>query len=569
MSSPPASETAREAALASTKNPGAEPAADPGTPDPGVSPDLPAATSTTTLARSAGLVSVATMASRLLGLVREQVLLIAFGAGDHMDAFNVAFRLPNLVRDLFAEGAMSAAFVPTFTRELRERGKPAAWELGNLMMSGLLVATGIVSLIAIFFAGPITHWIAPQYGNVPGKLELTTSLTQVMFPFLTMIALAVASMGMLNALRWFFIPALAPAMFNVAAIASVFLVVPLMPRLGLDPMMGLAIGTLIGGAGQVLLQWPALRKEGFRFRFQFAPRDPRFLHIIWLMAPGTVGLAAVQINQLVNVWLATGQGTGAVTYLSTAFRLMYLPIGVFGVSIATAALPGIARHAAADDLRGVRDALSQALRMMLMLNVPATLGLIVLAVPIFELLIEYGRVSSRDTAGMAFALTCYAPGLLGYSAVKIASPTFYALKDSRTPVTVSLISIGINIVLNLTLVRFMGFGGLALGTGIAALVNAGLLFYLLRGRLGGIDGARVGTAFVKILIASIVMAAAAWGTEHGLSVWWPGHNAFIRLVRVMLAISAGVGTLVLMAKLLRLDEFEKASARVTKKLVGR
>jgi putative peptidoglycan lipid II flippase len=518
------------------------------------------------LARSAGIVSVATTLSRILGLLREQVLLVYFGAGNSLDAFNVAFRLPNLVRDLFAEGAMSAAFVPTFTRELKNNGKNAAWELGNLVISGLLVVTGIISLLGILLAGPLTRWIASSYASQPGKLELTTQLTQIMFPFLTLVAVAVAGMGMLNALRWFFIPALSPAMFNVATILSVFFIVPVATQLGWNPMVGLAIGTLIGGAAQAALQWPALRKEGFRFKFQLKPRDPRLREVLKLMLPGTLGLAGVQINQLVNMWLATSQGTGKVTYLQFAFRLIYLPIGLFGVSIATASLPTIARRAAEEDQQGIRSAVSQGLRMMLMLNVPATFGLVALATPIIELLVEYGKVTPDATQGMAVALLCYAPGLVGYSAVKLLSPTFYSLRDSRTPVLVSLLSIAVNVTLNLTLVRVMGFGGLALGTGLAALVNATTLFVLLRKRLDGIEGRRIATALTKILVASVVMAGVAWGAEHWLSIVWPGHHLVRRLVRVGVAVGAGVGTLVAMARLLRLQEFERALDSVIKRI---
>jgi putative peptidoglycan lipid II flippase len=528
-----------------------------------------ASSSSLTLARSAGLVSIATMASRVLGLLRDQVLLITFGAGDRMDAYNVAFRLPNLVRDLFAEGAMSAAFVPTFTRELQQHGKESAWALGRIVITGLIVVTGTLSVLAVLFAGPLTRWLAPEYAAIPGKLELTTTLTQVMFPFLVLVAVAVACMGMLNAQRRFFVPAFAPAMFNVCSILSVFTIVPLVVWYGWDPMVGLAIGTLAGGLAQVAVQWPALRAEGFRFGFEFAPRDPRFLEVVSLMVPGTLGLAAVQVNQLVNVYLATGAGTGAVTYLGFAFRLMYLPIGLFGVSIATAVLPTIARHAVNDDRPAIRDAISQALRMMLMLNVPATFGLIALAVPIIELLVQYRRVTESDTMGMAAALMGYAPGLIGYSAVKIASPTFYALKESRTPVIVSVASIALNIALNVTLVRVMSYPGLALGTGLAALFNAATLFWLLRRRLDGLDEARVLSSLVKILAASTTMAAAAWATEHYLSLAWPASHAIARLVRVGLAVSVGLATLAIAARLLRLSEFETAFGRVMARLVRR
>lgn len=532
------------------------------TPD---NPDDAAHSGEATLARSAGLVSIAVMTSRVLGLVRDQVLLIYFGAANQLDAFNVAFRLGNLVRDLFAEGAMSAAFVPVFTRELQQKGKASAWELGDLVISYLMVVTGLIALAGMIFAEPLTRWIASQYANTPGKIELTTELTRIMFPFLTLVAIAVACMGMLNALRRFFMPALAPAMFNVATIVSVWAIVPFMAWFGWDPMVGLAIGTLLGGLGQVLLQWPQLHREGYRFHFRFAPSDPRLREILLLMAPGTIGLAAVQVNQLVNVWLATGAGEGAVTFLNTAFRLIYLPIGLFGVSIATAALPLISRHAAANDERAVRDSVSQALRMMLMLNVPATFGLVALALPILQLLVEYGKMRPESTAGVAFSVICYAPGLVGYSAVKIMSPTFYALKDSRTPVMISFAAIAANIGLNLALVGPLGYGGLALGTGIASLVNAGLLLWFLRKRLQGIDGRRITIALVKILIASIVMAAIAWGAERTLALTWPGMSIVKRLVRVAVPVGVGLGTLALMAKLLRLAEFERALARVLRR----
>ena len=256
------------------------------------------------LARSAGVIGLATMASRVLGLARDMVFATMFGAGDQMDAFRVAFRIPNLVRDLFAEGAMSAAFVPTFTRQLTRHGRPAAWRLGRLVISMLVVVTGVVSIAGIALADPLVRLFASGFAAVPGKLELTVTLARVMFPFLVLVALAVAFMGMLNALRHFFVPALSPALFNVGAIVSAVAIVPLMPWFGWPPMMGLAIGTLLGGLLQALVQWPALRREGFRYRFELAPRDPGVREVLWLMVPGTVGLAAVQVNVFVNTVLA-------------------------------------------------------------------------------------------------------------------------------------------------------------------------------------------------------------------------------------------------------------------------
>jgi putative peptidoglycan lipid II flippase len=517
------------------------------------------------LARSAGLIGLATMASRILGVARETVLAALFGARTEMDAFNVAFRIPNLLRDLFAEGAMTAAFVPTFTRTLHERGRDAAWRLGSLTINALLIVTGILVVVGIVFAEPITRTIAPEFAAVPGKLELTTFLTRLMLPFLTTIAVAVATMGMLNSLHRFFIPSLSPAMFNVATILCALLLVPVMPRFGLPGITAIAIGTLLGGLGQILLQWPALRKEGFRYQPIVDFRDPQLRDVLRLMVPGTLGLAAVQINVLVNTYLATGEGEGAVSWLGYAFRLMYLPIGLFGVSVATAALPDISRQAAGEDLASIRRTLSSALRLMLMLNVPATIGLMVLADPIVALLYERRQFTPADTAATAAALMFYAPGLLGYSAVKIASPTFYSMRDSRTPVVVSVASVLVNLALNLALVRVMSYRGLALGTGLAAMFNAGTLLWLLHRKLGGIDGPRLARAFAKVSAASVGMAAAAWGTSAWLDTALPGGGEIQKAVRVFASIGVALLALAASARLLRIEEFDEASRRVLRR----
>ena len=415
------------------------------------------------------------MTSRVLGLVRDQVLAFFFGAGDAMDAFRIAFRLPNVLRDLFAEGALSAAFVPTFTRALATGDRAAAWRLASNVITVLLLISSAVIVAGILFADPLVRMYAQGFRDVPGKIELTIRLTRIMFPFLAMVATAAVMMAMLNALHHFFIPALSPAMFNVATIVCAVIAVPLSQHLGIEPIVAIAAGTLIGGVGQLLLQWPALRREGFRYRPVFDVRDPWLRDIGRLMIPGVAGLAAVQINLLVNSWLAAGLGTGAVSWLDYAFRLMYMPIGLFGISIATASLPTISAHAADRNDPGVRRAVSSGLRMMLMLNVPATVGLIVLATPIVRLIFERGRFTAADTAATAAALMCYAPGLIGYSAVKLVSPAFYALGNSRIPAIASAASVAFNIVINLVLVRSLGHRGLALGTAAAALLNAGVL----------------------------------------------------------------------------------------------
>jgi putative peptidoglycan lipid II flippase len=508
----------------------------------------------------------ATMASRILGVVREQVLAAYFGAGNAMDAYNVAFRIPNLVRDLFAEGAMSAAFVPTFTRRLTIEGKNSAWQLGNTVITALLLITAAIVIVGIIFARPLVTAFAGDYAAVPGKLELTIFLTRIMLPFLTLVALAAALMGMLNSLHRFFLPALSPAMFNVGTIVCTLGLVPVMPRLGLPAIAAVAIGTVIGGFGQLAVQWPALRREGFQYRPVIDFRDEGLRRVLVLMGPGTIGLAATQVNVFVNTVLAASEGTGAVSWLNYAFRLMYLPIGLFGVSIATAAMPTVSRHAAAEDRGAVRTTVADSLSLMMMLNVPATVGLMVLAVPIVQVIFERRAFTHADTLATAAALQFYAAGLVGYSVVRIASPTFYALDDSRAPVKVSIMTVLVNAGLNIALVRVMGYRGLALGTSIAALLNGGALLFLLDRRLNGIEGRRVLISFGKIAIASALMGAAAALADLLLVGWLPGRGLGIQLVRLAVSIGAAIAVLAASAHVLHIDELRRGVRLVSSKL---
>jgi putative peptidoglycan lipid II flippase len=486
--------------------------------------------------RSAGVVGLATMSSRVLGLIRDLVLAYLFGASNEMDAYTVAFRIPNLLRDLFAEGAMSSAFVPTFTRILTVDGRAAAWRLGNLVITALLLVTGALALLGMVFAWPLVTFAAGQYASVPGKLELAVTLARIMLPFLTLIAIAVGLMGMLNSLRRFFVPAFSPAMFNV------------------------------GGIGQVVVQWPILRREGFRFRPRLDFGDPGLREVMTLMGPGTMALAAVQINILINTMLATSQGEGAVSCLNFAFRVMYLPIGLFGLSIATAAIPSLSHDAARGDPHGMRTTFSSALRMMLVLNVPAAVGLMVLSRPIVALLFEHGSFTAEAAAGTAAALLFYAPGLIGYSAIRLTAPTFYTLRDSRTPVIVGAVSVAFNIALSLVLVRLLGFRGLALGTAVSSIFNAVALLWLLRRRLGTLDGRRIVLAFAKVAVASVVMGAAAWAGERWLTFMAPGQSTVARLLHVVGGIGFGLAALAAASRALRIAEFDEALSAVRARL---
>jgi putative peptidoglycan lipid II flippase len=394
-------------------------------------------------------------------------------------------------------------------------------------------------------------------------------LTRIMLPFLTFVALAAAAMGMLNALHRFFIPALSPAMFNVATIVCAFALVPLMPAFDLPAITAIAIGTLVGGVAQFAIQWPLLRREGFAYRPALKWKDEGLRRVLVLMGPGTVGVAATQVNVFVNTVLATSQGTGAVSWLNFAFRLMYLPIGLFGVSIATATLPAVSRHAAREDTAAVRSTIADGISLMLMLNVPATLGLVVLATPIVRIIFERGAFTPADTAATASALQFYALGLLGYSVVRIVSPSFYAFGRARTPVQVSIATVLVNAALNIMLAQVLGYRGLALGTSIAALFNATLLLILLSRHLKGLDGRRVASSMLKITLASALMAATALAVDAWIPAIVPGDGFVPQATRLAAAIGTATVVLAVSAHVLRISEFRRGMALVTRRFSRR
>src|SRR5262245_51369662 len=422
--------------------------------------------------RATGLVSSMTLASRLLGLVREQVFATLLGAGYYTDAFNVAFRIPNLLRDLFAEGALSAAFVPTYAQVLQQGGRGAAHQLARRLFTFLVVLMGALVVLGIVFAAPLSARLAPGYAEVAGKAEFTAHLTRIMMPFLPLVSFAAVAMGMLNAEERFGFPAFAPAMFNVVSVLW---------GLGLywagfSPAavaVGWSVGTLLGGAAQFLIQVVPLRGMGFRYRPEWAPADPAMRRIFSLMAPATVGLAAVQINIFVNSYFASFQ-EGAVSWLSYAFRILYLPIGIFGVATGTVATTSLAKSAAIGDSEGMRATLRRSLLFLAFLTLPATAGLMALARPVVRLLYERGRFGPDATEGTAAALVFYAVGLLAYTSVKVLAPAFYALGTPRVPLLASGLAVATNLVVNLSLHQGYGFRAVALGTSLGSLANAAL-----------------------------------------------------------------------------------------------
>jgi putative peptidoglycan lipid II flippase len=506
------------------------------------------------MTRAAGVISGATLLSRLLGLAREQVFAAQFGAGFAVDAFQVAFRVPNLLRDLFAEGAMSAAFVPTLTRTQQDKGPEEAMRLANLVVNFLLVVVSALCAIGIFAAPWIVRLMAPGFAAVPGKLELTTLMTQIMTPFLLLVSLAAAVMGVLNTRRVFFIPAIAPTLLNLGLIASGFLIAPFCPRFGLEPIVGMAFGALLGGLGQLLVQLPSLREQGFRWRPAISFSDPGVLRIVALMAPASLGIAAMQVNVFASTFLASMLVEGSVSWLNYAYRLMQLPIGLFGVAIATVTLAEVSRHAAAGNMADLRETLSFSLRMVLLLTLPATFLLIALAEPIISLLYQHGRFGAADTAETARALWAYAVGLTAFSGVRVMVPAFYSLGMARVPVTVSMVTIGLTVALYFALMGPLHHMGLALATSIGSLLNFAILFAMLRRKIGSLGGRRLALAAGRIALASIAAAVAATVTAGAIegAVGMRGIGARLFLV----AASMGVASVVYLAlgSFLRVEE---------------
>jgi putative peptidoglycan lipid II flippase len=456
------------------------------------------------LARSTTLVSSATFVSRLFGLVREQVFAFLFGAGFATDAFVAAFRIPNLLRDLFAEGALSAAFVPVFTDYLVNKDKKEAFRLGNMVANGLLVVLGAVVIVGMLATPLIVGLIAPGFDTVPGKSDLTAVLARIMFPFLLLISLAAVAMGMLNSLRHFGVPAFASVFLNLGMILAGFFICPFFEV----PIIGMAIGALLGGLGQWAFQLPSLRKEGYRYRPVLSFYDPGVRRIAVLMTPAILGLASTQVNIFVNTIIASFLSQASISYLNYSFRLMHFPLGVFGVAVATVTLPVVATFAAKKDVTGALSTCASSLKLVFFLTLPSIFFLCLAAKPTIAVLYQHGRFNFQDTVFTSQALLFYALGLFAYASVRVIAPVFYSMGDTKTPVKVSVLAVGVNIGLNLALMRPLGFRGLALATSVSAMVNMFMLLVLLRRRIGPLDLADLTAGFLRMFAASAAMGAA-------------------------------------------------------------
>ena len=521
------------------------------------------------VAKSAGSVGIAVFCSRILGLIREQVMAVLFGAGYYMDAFVVAFRIPNLLRDLFAEGALSAAFVTVFTDYDQKKGPEDTWRLANNVLLALTLLLSLITLLGMIFSEQIIKIMAPDFSKVAGKTALTQLLTTIMFPFLILISAAAVVMGILNTKGRFFIPAMASTFFNLGSIVGGVLLAWGAPAFGQPPIVGMAVGTLIGGFLQLAIQLPSLKRTGFEWRPRLYLRDEGLKRIMILMIPALIGLSATQITVFINTNFAARCAEGSVSWLNYAFRLMQFPIGVFGVAISIATLPLVARQASQGDLAGLKATYVSSLTMAFLLTLPASFGLAFLAEPIIRIIFEHGRFNAQDTLHTAEALIYYSVGLFAYSSIKITVPVFYALKDTRYPVLASFLAVATNIVfISLTLDYFQ-HRAIAFSTSITMIINFVFLSAVLYRKVKGYDLAYLLSSLFKIALASFLMGLLAYLLHQAAGLILDQTRLLNQIISLLVVITLSVFVYFLLIRRLGVGEYREVMEMVRKRFLGR
>src|SRR5881397_344006 len=508
--------------------------------------------------RATGVVGIAILSSRILGLIRQQIFAGLFGAGKYLDAFLMAFRLPNLLRDLFAEGALSTAFITTFSGKIATEGDESAWRLANKVATLTAVFMSVVTLLGIVFASQLvdllTWWSWP-----PDKTELTIWLTRIMWPFMLLVSLAALVMGMLNAKHVFGPPAMASSYFNLGSIiGGVGIGWWLDPHFGARSLTGLAVGTLIGGMWQLTAQFPSLRRVGYKYRADFQWRDQGVRAVLILMAPAIIAASAVQVNVLINSGFAASLGNGPVSWLNIAFRLMQLPLGIFGVAIGTVTLPLVSKHAALGNTAEFRAILARGMRLAFLLTIPSAIGLAMLAAPIISVIYQHGRFTAEMTRQTSGALQFYAIGLVSYAVLKVLTPAFYAIGQRNTPMIVSFLAIGANLFLNWLFTFRLGWGhrGLAFSTSLVATINFLLLYALMRRHTRRLETRQMLIGLGKICLACAPLALVCWVANYWWLDAWASLRFFQKLGTLLGAVAFGAMTFFGAAFLLRIDEVQ-------------
>ena len=501
--------------------------------------------------KAAGKNFAGTLISRITGFTRDIVLAAVFGSTGLADAFFVSYRIPNLLRELFAEGSVSAGFVPVFTEYLAKESREEAKKLAGIVLAFLICVVCVVCLLGILLAPYIASVVARGFMGDPEKFALTVKLLRIMFPFLLFISLAALAMGMLNSLRSFFIPAIAPASFNLALIATVLFIAPRFST----PILVAGIGVTIGGALQYGVQAFALTRKGFPQKPVFSFSHPGLKKILILVLPVVAAMGVTQLNVLVSNLFATYLAEGSATYLYYGWRLTHLPIGLFAIAIAVAALPSLSRQAAVKDMHGLRDTFSSSLRLLFFITIPAMAGLIAMSEPIINTLFQRGEFTYEATSGASYALMFFSTGIWAFAGLRIVRVAFYSLQDTKTPLKIAILSVIVNVIFSLILMDPLKHGGLALANAIAAAVNFSMLFYLLRIKLGRVDGRKIVNSFIKTLIASVVMGFLGWYVVNGFT--WTEHGDVLRKAGILGGVIVSCSALyLLMMYFMKSEELE-------------
>jgi putative peptidoglycan lipid II flippase len=517
--------------------------------------------------KAAGIIGIAVMCSRLLGLAREQIFAALFGGGGAMDAFTAAFRIPNLLRDLFAEGALSTAFVTTFSKTIARGGDDAAWDLANKVATLTAVILGVLCVAGMVFSVQLVAALAPGFD--PEKAALTAQLTRIMFPFILLVSLAALVMGMLNSKSVFGVPAMASSFFNLGSIVGgVTLGFWIDPHFGPRALVGLALATVVGGALQLAVQLPSLARLGYRFHPDFQWRDAGVKAILLLMGPSVIAASTTQFNVLVNSMFASTLGDGPIFWLAIAFRLMQLPLGLFGVALGTVTLPLLSRLVVAGQMTGFRDELARAMRLALLLTIPSTVGLIMLAEPIISVLYQHGKFNAYQAAQAAGALRFYAIGLAGYAALKVLVNAFYALDKRKTPMLVSFVAVALNLLLNWIFTFRLGWGhrGLAFSTGCIATFNFLLLYTLMGRHLGGLESRRMLVMLAKVAAAAAALVAVCAASTHWLLADWATQTFLSKLGALLVTVIVGALVFVGCGIAMHIEELKELQGALKRRL---
>lgn len=472
------------------------------------------------IAKAAGVMSAATFISRILGFTRDMIFAFYFGATGISDTFFQAFKIPNLLRELLAEGSMSSAFVPVLTEFRQKQGEEEAVRLVRITFTFILVVVGLICVLGIIFSPAIVTVISPGFIKSPEKFSMTVSLTRIMFPFLLCVSLAALLMGALNTKKVFFVPALAPAMLNVTLILSIVF----FESRTSQPIIAAAIGVLAGGFVQFAFQLPSFFRNGYRLGLNPSFRHPGIRKMMLLLVPATLALSVSQINIVVSSIFASFLPQGSITYLFYSMRLVQFPIGIFGVAMGMAVLPTLSEHAVKGDVEKLREDFSFALRLLFFIAVPSMAGLIALRQPIVNLLFQHGKFGYAATQGTAEALLFYSLGIWSVVGVRVVTAAFYSMQDTRMPMKIATVGMLSNILFSFALMGPMKHSGLALAYAVASWINFSLLFFFLRKKLGHVDARKILGSFFKTLLSSVVMGLAGWGLLRG-EIWQQGGNS--------------------------------------------